>query len=110
MLIKNFSFQIFNEILEFVKNFSSYQGVKVEQIGPNYEEDLDRSEYTNHGDFVADLAYYKVDDVYQRLKNDKNQSDSRKKLIIGADTLVTLNDTIYGKPKDEAEAIKTITE
>lgn len=51
------------------------------------------------------MAYYKVQEVYNRLKNNSKVPS----LVIGADTLVTMNDTIYGKPKDSKNAIEILT-
>lgn len=70
-----------------------------------YNENLDRSKYNNHGDYIQDLARFKVLDVFERLKKDKTLPE----LIIGADTLVTLGDIIYGKPKDEQDALKMLS-
>lgn len=65
-----------------------------------YDENLDRSKYNNHGEYVQDIAKYKVYDVYERLKDDPVPP----LLIIGADTMATLGNNVYGKPKNEAEA------
>ena len=81
------------------------QGLKVEIIPSLYNENLDRSKYSNHGDYIQDLARYKVLDVFGRLKNE----ETPPKLIIGADTLVTLGDKIYGKPKDEQDALRILS-
>ena len=70
-----------------------------------YNENLDRSKYNNHSDYIQDLARFKVLDVFERLKNDKAVPN----LIIGADTLVTLGNIIYGKPKDEQDAFKMLS-
>nr|XP_050855695.1 dTTP/UTP pyrophosphatase isoform X2 [Vespula vulgaris] len=80
-------------------------GLNFEVMISNYDENLDRSKYKNHGDYIQDLAKFKVHDVYQRLKNDPISPS----LIIGADTFVTLGDTIYGKPKDESDAFRILS-
>ena len=46
---------------------------------------------------VMRLAYEKALDVANR---------NRNSLVIGADTIVVINDTILGKPKDDIEAFK----
>lgn len=60
--------------------------------------------YKSHGEFVQDLAYFKVQEVYERLKNDEKPPE----LIIGADTIVTMGDIIYGKPKDKIDAFRIL--
>lgn len=51
-------------------------------------------------EIVKSLAYQKAKDVATKHEND---------LIIGADTIVVINNEILGKPKDENEAIKMLT-
>ena len=47
-------------------------------------------------------AYLKAREVYDSLENKENI------IVIGADTVVALGDTIYGKPKDKADAINML--
>ena len=47
-------------------------------------------------------AYLKAKAVYDSLENKENI------IVIGADTVVALGDTIYGKPKDKADAINML--
>lgn len=70
-----------------------------------YDEKLDRSKYNNYGEYVQDIAKYKVLEVYNRLKADTVQPS----LILGADTMVTMGDVIYGKPKNEEEAFRMLS-
>ncbi|XP_034941601.1 dTTP/UTP pyrophosphatase [Chelonus insularis] len=87
--------------LEIIKNL----GINAECVPSTYDENLDRSKYQNHGDYVKDLATFKVQEVYNRLKNDTNPPS----LIIGADTIVTMGETIYGKPKDNDHALEMLS-
>ncbi|XP_046746752.1 dTTP/UTP pyrophosphatase [Diprion similis] len=80
-------------------------GLRPEVVPSTYDENLDRAKYKSHGDYVKDLAYFKVIEVYERLKDDEVQP----KLVIGADTIVTMDEVIYGKPKDSNEAIKMLS-
>ena len=50
---------------------------------------------------VTDFAFGKASEVYQRL-NDKNI------VVLGADTVVSLDGKILGKPKDKEDAIKML--
>lgn len=86
---------------EIIKNL----GIITEVIPSEYDENLSRSEYKSHGNYVQDLARYKVQEVYNRLRNDPIPPT----LVIGADTLVTMKDDIYGKPKDNAQAFEMLS-
>lgn len=79
--------------------------MKVEVIPSLFDEDLDRYEYKNCKEYVQELARCKVDNVYNRLRRDLVAPF----LIIGADTLVTLDDQIFGKPESEVDAFKMLS-
>ncbi|XP_014210783.1 uncharacterized protein LOC106641069 [Copidosoma floridanum] len=81
-------------------------GIKVEIIPSTFDENLNRSNYKCHGDYVVDLATHKVQEVYDKLKE---INDSKTTLIVGADTIVTQGDLIYGKPKDKNDAIEMLS-
>lgn len=49
---------------------------------------------------VEELSLQKAEDVFERLEGDV--------LVIGADTVVSLDDCILGKPKNEAEAVEML--
>ncbi|XP_031344323.1 uncharacterized protein LOC116171555 [Photinus pyralis] len=70
----------------------------------NFEENLRPEDYT-FSEFVEETALGKVADVYERLKGDTRKPD----IIIGVDTMVTLDGRMYGKPQTREEAIETIT-
>ncbi|CAK9818651.1 Probable bifunctional dTTP/UTP pyrophosphatase/methyltransferase protein [Anthophora plagiata] len=80
-------------------------GINVEVVPPMYDENLDRSAYKNTGEYVQDLAKYKVEEVYNKLKDDTVPPS----LIIGADTMVAMGDSIYGKPKDKLQAFEMLS-
>lgn len=71
-----------------------------ETIASNIEEKL--KEGITPKEQVSRLAYIKAKDIYEKTKGDR--------IIIGADTLVTKNGKIYGKPKDRNNAKQTIQE
>ncbi|XP_071575163.1 dTTP/UTP pyrophosphatase [Temnothorax nylanderi] len=79
--------------------------INAEVVPSVYDENLDRSRYEGHGEYVQDIARYKVLEVYERLKADPVPPS----LIIGADTMVTMGDVIYGKPQNEAEAFRMLS-
>lgn len=81
------------------------QGINFEVIPSKYEENLDPEEFPSHGEFVMKTAYNKVIEVAQRIAN-----ISKHIVLIGSDTVVTLNGKVYGKPKDEKEAYQFLNE
>lgn len=52
-------------------------------------------------ELAQELAFQKAADIYNSLKNTYGQNDF---LVIGADTIVSYNGEIFGKPEDEQEA------
>ena len=70
----------------------------------------DVDEFTNETDpsaIVTDLALQKAQDVYEKTLATSKQIEPF--LIIGSDTLVSYQDDILGKPKDEQEAFDMLT-
>lgn len=53
---------------------------------------------------AMEVAERKARDVFQRIKNQKNI------LVIGADTMVVLENKIFGKPEDRQQAYDTLKE
>ncbi|XP_046676584.1 nucleoside triphosphate pyrophosphatase [Homalodisca vitripennis] len=80
-------------------------GLRFEVVPSTYEEDLDPKDYQNHGDFAIATALNKVLEVDKRLSNDQVKPD----IIIGADTVVSYDGRVFGKPRDKEEAFKTFT-
>ncbi|KAJ4438194.1 hypothetical protein ANN_14133 [Periplaneta americana] len=80
-------------------------GLKFEVCPSLYEESLDPNTYKCHADFVLDTARNKVQEVADRLNADGKEAD----IIIGADTVVSMDGKIYGKPKDERRAIQMLS-
>ncbi|XP_026666456.1 uncharacterized protein LOC108632706 isoform X2 [Ceratina calcarata] len=81
-------------------------GLNIEVVPSLYDENLDRSLYKNSGEYVQDIAKYKVQEVYDRLSK---EDTARPNLIIGADTMVTMGNIIYGKPKNESHAFEMLS-
>ncbi|XP_058124829.1 dTTP/UTP pyrophosphatase [Anopheles ziemanni] len=69
-----------------------------------FEENLDPAKYSFE-DYVAMTAYGKVQEVYERLsKDDATKPD----VVIGADTMVTMDGQMYGKPKTPEHAFEVL--
>lgn len=70
-------------------------------ILPNFDEQLDTDIYTD--EMIKNFSYQKALSVL----NDNNLENS---LIVSADTMVVLDNKIYGKPKDIDDAICMLKE
>lgn len=81
-------------------------GLKFDIIPSNFEENLDKTSFSHPSSYVKENAKQKALDVWRRLSADEN---SRPDLIIGADTVVSMDGKIYGKPRDEEDAIDMLT-
>ncbi len=64
-------------------------------IKPDVDEEAFNLDHLSPGDTVQFLARTKAQEVFKR---------NPHAIVIGADTLVFLNDRVFGKPKTEAEA------
>nr|CAB3223657.1 maf-like protein DDB_G0267852 [Phallusia mammillata] len=67
------------------------------------EESIDKTGYTEAGNYVKCLAHQKALNVAQTLVNTKE-----KHLVVGADTVVVHNGKIIGKPHVKETATKTL--
>lgn len=81
-------------------------GLNIELCPSNFEENLDYRDFKEFAEFVEATAAGKAEEVYQRLHAADPTSDL---LVIGADTMVTLGEEVYGKPKDAADAVRMLT-
>lgn len=79
-------------------------GIKFEVIKSGCSEEIE--ENISPSDAVVLLSERKADDVIKRLENDYNKYE--KVILISADTVVSLDNKILGKPKDEEDAFETL--
>lgn len=79
-------------------------GLRVELCPSLFEEDLDPKSFKGFSEFVQETALQKVLEVENRLK----LKGARPDIIIGADTVVTLKGSMFGKPKSKEEAFETL--
>ncbi len=64
------------------------------------------SEKTQPKDYVQELALLKAREVYERLSDE----EAKESMVIGADTIVVLDDRILGKPKDHEDAVRMLSD
>lgn len=75
--------------------------VIVSHADEKVEEDLSPEEK------VKAIATQKAKDVFDMIKQDKNLQNEDF-VVIGCDTIVVLDEVIYGKPKDREDAIRML--
>lgn len=82
-------------------------GLNFEILVSDFAEDLDLDSYKdNLAQYVIDTATQKCRDVYARLKPEGKDQDQL--IIIGADTMCSLNNVVYGKPTDPDDACRML--
>lgn len=80
-------------------------GLEFEIIASDYEETLESPDFTYEK--IEDLAFNKAKSVADIISS-TTFTNPQSSLILGADTVVVLNDKILGKPQDEIEAINML--
>lgn len=85
------------------KEILTQAGLEFEVLSADHEE---KSESRDPEEFVKELAKQKADAAVQELKK---RMDGESFLVIGADTVVSLNGAILGKPKDEKDAFSMLS-
>ncbi|KAG5669855.1 hypothetical protein PVAND_000146 [Polypedilum vanderplanki] len=89
---------------EYIKNL----GIDAELCPSTFDETtIIPTDYNSYDEYVKAIANGKAEEVETRLQNDLKDT---KYCIIGADTIVTMNNKIYGKPKDENDAFRILSE
>lgn len=78
-------------------------GIEAELCPSTFEENLVPEEFSSIEKFVEETALQKVLEVYNRIGK-----DDRELLVIGADTVVSLDGKVYGKPKTNEVAFETL--
>ncbi|XP_044743567.1 dTTP/UTP pyrophosphatase-like [Chrysoperla carnea] len=77
----------------------------IDIIPSTYDENLDPKLYSNFGDYVEELALQKVLDVDRIIKANNEKTPA---MILGSDTIVTMDNKVYGKPVDKNDAFSIL--
>ena len=80
----------------------SMVGIDHEVITSDCDENI---EYRDPADMVSKLSALKAGSVADELKN-----RGEKAIVIGSDTIVYFKDAVLGKPKDEKDAFRMLSE
>ncbi|XP_052795958.1 probable bifunctional dTTP/UTP pyrophosphatase/methyltransferase protein [Mya arenaria] len=80
-------------------------GLKFEVIPSNFEENLKKDTFSSPLAYVNETAKQKMLDVVHRLY----KQDSPPDLIIGADTIVTMENEIFEKPASREHAVQILS-
>lgn len=84
------------------KEILTRQGIEFEIIKSTCEESTCE---TDPGRIVMDLSLQKAEDVFGMLGT---KADSEEAFILAADTIVTVDNRVLGKPQDKADAFRMI--
>lgn len=83
--------------------------MNVELCASTFEENLNIDDFNSFSEFVEETALQKVLEVENRLNKIASEANQPKTdIVIGADTMVTLNGELYGKPKNKQDAVETL--
>lgn len=83
------------------------------QIGVGFEVRVSRKDEVYKSsvpeEIVKELSLAKAENVAEELAADPDGDMVRDTAVIGADTIVVLDDEILGKPEDEEDAVRMLT-
>ncbi|KAI1287366.1 putative bifunctional dTTP/UTP pyrophosphatase/methyltransferase protein [Halotydeus destructor] len=82
-------------------------GLPHEVVPSSFIEDLDKDSFSHPCEYVKANAKEKAIEVWKRLA--RGAQDVKPDLVIGADTVVVMDDIIYEKPKDKEDAFQMLT-
>ncbi|KAK2184778.1 hypothetical protein NP493_253g03070 [Ridgeia piscesae] len=87
------------------KEILQNMGLKFEVVPSTFEEDLDKSSFSHPYEYVMENAKQKTLEVAKRLSSDQRCPD----LLIGADTVVAMEDEIFEKPTSKQKAFEMLS-
>lgn len=80
--------------------------LKFDVVPSHFAENLDKSTFKTCGDYTVENAYQKAKEVWDRLSA---TAATAPDVVIGADTVVILDEKIIEKPKDAADAFQILS-
>jgi septum formation protein len=80
-------------------------GLKFEVVSSSFEENIDKTKFTHPYEYAMATAAGKCEEVARRLYKDEKPPD----LVIGADTVLSMDNAIYEKPNDKEHAFKLLS-
>ncbi|MBE5953280.1 MAG: septum formation protein Maf [Lachnospiraceae bacterium] len=83
------------------KELLAQAGIEFQIITSDVEEKIT---HTKPRDIAESLSSQKAEDVYHKLIEKYGEVEARNFLVVGADTIVAIEDRILGKPVDRADA------
>lgn len=83
------------------KELLAQAGFEFEIITSDVDEEIT---HTKPSDIAESLSAQKAEDVFNKLIERYGPDEAKNYLVIGADTIVAIEDRILGKPKDRADA------
>ncbi|KAI0217810.1 putative bifunctional dTTP/UTP pyrophosphatase/methyltransferase protein [Lamellibrachia satsuma] len=87
------------------KEILENMGLKFEVVPSTFEEDLDKGSFSHPYDYVKETAKQKALEVAKRLSSEQRCPD----LLIGADTVVAMEDNIFEKPANRQKAYEMLS-
>jgi len=81
-------------------------GFPVDVVTSNFIENLDKDSFSHPCEYVKENAKQKAVEVWKRLVESE---PTKPDLVIGADTVVTFEETIYEKPIDAKDAFNMLS-
>lgn len=82
-------------------------GLKFTVVPSDFEETLDPKTYSSPDQFVIATAKGKAEEVAKRLS--QPESSIHPDLVIGADTCISLEGQVFGKPKNVDDAVSMLS-
>ncbi|BFF95127.1 dTTP/UTP pyrophosphatase [Drosophila madeirensis] len=80
-------------------------GLNAELCPSTFEENLNMADYKEFSEYIEATALGKAEEVFTRLSA---QGDNKNLIVIAADTMVTLGEEVYGKPKNAEDAVRML--
>ena len=93
------------------KEIMNSVNMSFEVMKPSFEENLDKNSFSHPCEYVKENAKQKAISVWNNVKENLSKDPSSRMcdLVIGCDTVVTLDEQIYEKPKTTEDAFRMLS-